>query len=86
MANIKLRFALPRLQLAMTIGTSIWEMIVIVLSSIVILIVIILSSIVILSLILQTYRDWSGTLQPVSQLSLKPGEEEIKKKGWWHFW
>jgi chromosome segregation ATPase len=24
--------------------------------------------------------------QSISQLSLKPGEEEIKKKGWWHFW
>ena len=24
--------------------------------------------------------------QTVSQLSLKPGDEEIKKKGWWHFW
>jgi len=24
--------------------------------------------------------------QTVSQLSLKPGEEEIKKKGWWQFW
>jgi hypothetical protein len=22
----------------------------------------------------------------ISQLSLKPGEEEIKKKGWWQFW
>jgi hypothetical protein len=22
----------------------------------------------------------------ISQLSLKPGEEEIKKKGWWRFW
>lgn len=24
--------------------------------------------------------------QSISQLSLKPGDEEIKKKGWWHFW
>jgi chromosome segregation ATPase len=24
--------------------------------------------------------------QSISQLSLKPGEEEIKKKGWWLFW
>ena len=24
--------------------------------------------------------------QSISQLSLKPGEEEIKKKGWWRFW
>jgi chromosome segregation ATPase len=24
--------------------------------------------------------------QTVSQISLKPGEEEIKKKGWWRFW
>ncbi len=24
--------------------------------------------------------------QLISQLSLKPGEEEIKKKGWWQFW
>lgn len=24
--------------------------------------------------------------QSISQLSLKPGEEEIKRKGWWHFW
>jgi hypothetical protein len=22
----------------------------------------------------------------ISQLSLKPGDEEIKKKGWWQFW
>jgi len=22
----------------------------------------------------------------ISQLSLKPGEEEIKKKEWWRFW
>jgi chromosome segregation ATPase len=25
-------------------------------------------------------------VQSISQLSLKPGEEEIKKKGWWRFW
>ena len=24
--------------------------------------------------------------QSISQLSLKPGEEEIKKRGWWQFW
>jgi hypothetical protein len=24
--------------------------------------------------------------QSISQLSLKHGEEEIKKKGWWQFW
>jgi len=24
--------------------------------------------------------------ESLSQLSLKPGEEEIKKKGWWQFW
>jgi hypothetical protein len=24
-------------------------------------------------------------IQSISQLSLKPGEEEIKKKGWWQF-
>jgi hypothetical protein len=24
--------------------------------------------------------------QSISQLSLKPGEEAIKKKGWWKFW
>lgn len=24
--------------------------------------------------------------QSISQLSLKPGEEEVKKKGWWQFW
>ena len=24
--------------------------------------------------------------QSISQLSLKPGDEEIKKKGWWQFW
>jgi len=22
----------------------------------------------------------------ISQLALKPGDEEIKKKGWWQFW
>jgi hypothetical protein len=22
----------------------------------------------------------------ISQFALKPGEEEIKKKGWWQFW
>jgi len=24
--------------------------------------------------------------QSISQLSLNPGDEEIKKKGWWQFW
>jgi len=24
--------------------------------------------------------------QSISQLSLKPGEEEAKRRGWWHFW
>ena len=24
-------------------------------------------------------------MQSISQLSLKPGEEEIEKKGWWQF-
>ncbi len=24
--------------------------------------------------------------QSISQLALKPGEEEIKKKEWWRFW
>jgi chromosome segregation ATPase len=24
--------------------------------------------------------------QSISQLSLRPGDEEIKKKGWWQFW
>ena len=24
--------------------------------------------------------------QSIGQLSLKPGDEEIKKKGWWRFW
>lgn len=24
--------------------------------------------------------------QGISQLSLKPGDEEIKRKGWWQFW
>jgi hypothetical protein len=23
--------------------------------------------------------------QSISQFALKPGKEEIKKKGWWHF-
>jgi hypothetical protein len=32
-------------------------------------------------------RDHVAQLtQSISQLSLKPGEEEIKKKGWWRFW
>ena len=25
-------------------------------------------------------------VQSISQLVLKPSEEEIKKKGWWQFW
>jgi len=24
--------------------------------------------------------------QSISQFALKPGEEEIKRKGWWQFW
>lgn len=24
--------------------------------------------------------------QSIGQLSLKPGDEEIEKKGWWQFW
>jgi len=24
--------------------------------------------------------------QSISQLSLKPGEEEVKRRGWWQFW
>ena len=28
----------------------------------------------------------SQLTQSISQLALKPGEEEIKKKGWWQFW
>ena len=28
----------------------------------------------------------SQLTQSVSQFALKPGEEEIKKKGWWQFW
>lgn len=28
----------------------------------------------------------SQLTQSISQLALKPGEEEIKKKGWWKFW
>jgi hypothetical protein len=24
--------------------------------------------------------------QSISQFALKPGDEEIKKKGWWNFW
>ena len=28
----------------------------------------------------------SQLTQSISQLALKPGEEEIKKKGWWRFW
>jgi hypothetical protein len=31
--------------------------------------------------IVERYNDPS-----IRQLSLKPGEEEIKKKGWWQFW
>jgi hypothetical protein len=28
----------------------------------------------------------AGGTKMLSQLSLKPGDEEIKKKGWWQFW
>ena len=28
----------------------------------------------------------SQLTQSISQLALKPGDEEIKKKGWWQFW
>jgi chromosome segregation ATPase len=28
----------------------------------------------------------SQLTQSISQFALKPGEEEIKKKGWWKFW
>ena len=28
----------------------------------------------------------SQLTQSISQLSLKPGDEEIKRKGWWQFW
>jgi hypothetical protein len=28
----------------------------------------------------------SQLTQSISQLSLKPGEEEIKAKHWWQFW
>ena len=28
----------------------------------------------------------SQLTQSISQLALKPGDEEIKKKGWWKFW
>jgi len=28
----------------------------------------------------------SQLTQNISQLALKPGEEEIKEKGWWRFW
>ena len=28
----------------------------------------------------------SQLTQSISQLSLKPGEDEIKKRGWWQFW
>jgi chromosome segregation ATPase len=27
-----------------------------------------------------------GHVSQLTQLSLKPGEEEIRKKGWWQFW
>ncbi|MEI6104168.1 MAG: hypothetical protein WCP70_09510 [Methanothrix sp.] len=33
------------------------------------------------------HRDHVAQLtQSISQLSLKPGEVGIKKKGWWQFW
>ena len=28
----------------------------------------------------------SQLTQSISQFALKPGDEEIKKKGWWKFW
>jgi hypothetical protein len=28
----------------------------------------------------------SQLTQSISQFALKPGDEEIKKRGWWHFW
>ena len=28
----------------------------------------------------------SQLTQSISQLALKPRDEEIKKKGWWRFW
>jgi hypothetical protein len=28
----------------------------------------------------------SQLTQSISQFALKPGDEEIKKKGWWRFW
>jgi hypothetical protein len=28
----------------------------------------------------------SQLTQSISQLALKPGDEEIKKRGWWQFW
>lgn len=28
----------------------------------------------------------SQLTQSINQFALKPGEEEIKKKSWWHFW
>jgi len=35
-------------------------------------------------------NDWHSHVaqltQSISQFALKPGEEEIKKKGWWRFW
>jgi len=30
--------------------------------------------------------DVAQLTQSISQLSLKPGDEEIRKKGWWKFW
>jgi hypothetical protein len=28
----------------------------------------------------------SQLTQSISQFALKPGDEEIKRKGWWRFW
>ena len=28
----------------------------------------------------------SQLTQSISQFALKPGDEEIKEKGWWQFW
>jgi hypothetical protein len=31
-------------------------------------------------------KDGLGITQSICQPSLNPGEEDIRKKGWWHFW
>ena len=28
----------------------------------------------------------ANLVQSLGQLQLKPGQDEAKKKGWWHFW